>query len=173
MINNVPSYKRSRKYIDLPFWDRVDPQIEPIPESGCHIFTGGKVGKGYGIAHDHGKHRLIHRASWERANGPIPDGMLVLHRCDVPACVNPNHLFLGTALDNNRDREKKGRGNQRSGADHPRPNAKLNFEMVAEIKKILREDKSYGIGRRLAKKFGIGETIIYAINAGRIWKHVP
>ena len=167
----VPAHKRSYAYRHRPFWDRVDEQIEPIPFSGCWLWTGGTVGKGYGIAHDTGKHRLIHRAMWERANGPIPEGLFVLHKCDVPACVNPAHLFLGTMLDNNRDREAKGRGHPRTGARHPRPTAKLNASQVAEIKKRLKTPY-HGINNQLAKEYGISYSVISGIRSGTDWKHI-
>ena len=167
----VPSYKRSMAYRRRPFWDRVDEQIERIPFSGCWFWTGGTVGSGYGIAHDQGKHRLIHRAMWERTNGAIPAGMFVLHRCDVPCCVNPAHLFIGSILDNNRDRESKGRGGQLTGASHKRPTAKLNAAQVEEIKKRL-ENPYHGIGNALAKEYGISQAVISGIRHGTGWAHV-
>ena len=170
-VDTVLKVKRSMAYRRRPFWDRVDEQIDRASPSDCWLWTGGKVGKGYGIAHDQGKHRLIHRAMWERANGAIPDGMFVLHRCDVPSCVNPAHLFLGSILDNNRDREAKGRGRQLTGAQHPRPTSKLNDAQVAEIKKRL-ENPYQGIGSALAKEYGISEAVISGIRHGRDWKHV-
>ena len=164
--------RKSMAWRNLPFWERVDAQIEPITESGCHIFVGGTVGKGYGIAHDNGKHRLIHRAAWERKNEPIPEGMFVLHKCDVPACCNTDHLFLGTILDNNRDRERKGRGGQLSGWAHKRPTAKLDAAKVAEIRSVLESDRSRGVGNRLAKKYGVSQGVISGIRHRDSWKHV-
>lgn len=86
------------------FWARVDKSGE------CWVWTGAALPAGYGRWK--GAHRLVyaHRFSWELANGPIPDGMLVCHRCDNPPCVRPDHLFLGTPTDNIRDMNAKGRG---------------------------------------------------------------
>ena len=64
---------------------------------------------GYGDFRQDGKHKLAHRAAWELVNGPIPDGIHVLHRCDNRLCVNPAHMFLGSNKDNMRDKVRKGR----------------------------------------------------------------
>lgn len=88
------------------FWRKVDKSGE------CWIWTGARAPPPW----DYGKFRLdgravdAHRVSWEFSYGPIPDGLWVLHRCDVPGCVRPEHLFLGTAQDNSRDMMRKGRG---------------------------------------------------------------
>ena len=75
----------------------------------CWLWLAGKNKDGYGKVKIHGRSLQAHRVSWEIHHGPIPAGLNVLHRCDNPACVNPAHLFVGTALDNNRDRDAKGR----------------------------------------------------------------
>jgi hypothetical protein len=82
----------------------------PEPMSGCWLWTGAIASHGYGHTRFDGETWYAHRLSWHAHRGPITPGMWVLHRCDVPACVNPAHLFLGTATDNAQDRENKGRG---------------------------------------------------------------
>lgn len=69
--------------------------------------VGGKMG--YGQQWIEGKLQRAHRVAWGKVNGSIPAGLFVLHKCDVPACINPDHLFLGTKADNNVDRAAKGR----------------------------------------------------------------
>jgi len=76
---------------------------------GCWLWTGATMWKGYGAIGYFGKVLRAHRVAWELCVGPIPRGRQVLHHCDNPACVRPNHLFLGTARDNSRDMSAKGR----------------------------------------------------------------
>lgn len=85
-----------------------------VDKNDCHIFTGSTDENGYGrITFQYKKH-IAHRFSYEIQNGEIPKGMLVCHKCDNPPCVNPGHLFLGTELDNNMDKIKKGRDHNKS-----------------------------------------------------------
>ena len=96
------------------FWAKVDKYgpVHPVLGTACWLWLGA-TSVGYGTFTIHTQPtRLVgstHRFSWEIANGLIPNGLFVLHRCDVRHCVNPNHLFLGTAGDNARDMARKGR----------------------------------------------------------------
>ena len=86
------------------FWSRVDRS-----PGGCWEWTGRRARGGYGEIWWHGRDQRSHRVAWELLEGPIPEGLFVCHHCDNPPCVRTSHLFLGTALDNNRDRQAKGR----------------------------------------------------------------
>jgi hypothetical protein len=98
------------------FWEQVDKRPT---ENGCWIWNGTLNPNGYGqifVGPLQGKAKTAHRVSWEIAHGPIPPGRgyhgtCVLHRCDNPACVNPDHLFLGSHFDNMADMKLKGRAN--------------------------------------------------------------
>lgn len=91
--------------------------VIPEPNSGCWLFSGSIAGAGYGRFSCAEASNYAHRAAWLAFKGPIPAGLMVLHRCDTPCCVNPDHLFLGTSQDNLRDMIGKGRaGFQRNPA---------------------------------------------------------
>lgn len=88
------------------FWRQVDTSGD-----GCWEWQGYRLPRGYG----HFASSSAHRRSWELTNGPIPEGRWVLHHCDNPPCVRPDHLYAGTASDNAQDRERRGRGNHPTG----------------------------------------------------------
>lgn len=89
-----------------------------LDESECWEWQGSRNWQGYGWAQPSGKNRGAHRVAWLLTHGSIPDGLWVLHHCDNPPCVNPSHLFLGTATDNERDKVRKGRHHRQRGC-HP------------------------------------------------------
>jgi Autographiviridae endonuclease len=97
-----------------PLNERLLAGIEYDTNGGCWLWFRASV-HGYGQVRENHTRTLLqaHRASWEVHNGQVPDGLCVLHRCDVPACVNPDHLFLGTQADNMADMKRKGRSTRR------------------------------------------------------------
>ena len=140
-----------------PLSERLREKLVVNPETGCHEFTGFRDAKGYGRigkGKDEEGITLAHRAAWEEANGPIPDGMNVLHRCDNPPCCNEEHLFLGSIADNNEDMRSKGRasGNKKRGLDHHA--CKTTEEMEARIR------AATGSQRQLAAQFGVSRSVI-------------
>lgn len=142
---------------------------------GCWIWQGYiKPGKkpthNYGWVTFRGKQMNAHRAAFMLFKGDIPDGQCVCHRCDVPECVNPDHLFLGTQRDNVHDmitkgRKAKARGYSKSTGLPSR--AKLNPEKVAQIRVLLLEGKTH---RAIAAQFGVVPSAISNISSGRVWK---
>ena len=97
------------------FWPKVEKSEDP---NGCWLWTGAKIRGGYGFFHDGTRNGVAHRWPYQQKYGPIPDGLVACHKCDVPACVNPDHIFIGTYTDNNRDMAAKGR-NAMPGPGHP------------------------------------------------------
>ena len=131
--------------------------------TGCWVWTGcARNPKGYACIIVGGKRDLAHRASYREHVGPIPDGLCVLHKCDNHKCINPDHLFLGTRGDNNRDRTRKGRS-ARGVTQHL---SKLTTEAVNSIRCSVEPLKV------LAARFGVTMTSISYARRGKTWKHV-
>lgn len=135
------------------------------PETGCWEWTAGRISGGYGEFWVGTANHLAHRVSWYIYRGDIPENILVCHHCDNPACVNPDHLFLGTDADNSRDMTEKGR----SMVGEKHPGAKLTKKKVLKIRSL------YATGdytqRELAKMFDIAQSVISGIIHKRGWVH--
>ena len=155
--------RKSPRVFTFDYWAYV---AKTDDASSCWIWTGGRNTAGYGALRNR-QHRgkLAHRLSWEMAYGPIPDGLIVCHRCDNPACVRPDHLFLGTLVDNVVDMVNKGR--QSRGA--AKRNAKLSDDHVRQIKALLMQQVPR---KTLAERFGVCRSTISHIATGRQWSHV-
>lgn len=144
--------------------DRLERSSMLVPWSGCRLWLGYQSIGGYGQLFFNGRVEAAHRVAWQQTNGPIPDGLCVLHKCDVRCCINVKHLFLGTYADNARDRDAKGRAACVVGEKNPA--AKLSSEQVAAIL----------IDRRsrveIANDYGVTIHCIKRIRAHRTWKHL-
>jgi hypothetical protein len=153
------------------FWERAIPE----PNSGCLLWTGAltRGDRGYGVLKVGGRKGPViraHRLAWELERGPIPDGLLLCHRCDTPECINPAHLFLGTDADNHRDMDRKGRSRGGSSKGEAHPGAKLTDADVA----MIRELNSAGMGpSSLARQFGISQATAWNIVNRNTWRHIP
>lgn len=144
------------------FDERFESKCEPIPVTGCVIWLGHVGHSGHGQVFFNGKLERTHRVAWIKANGDIPEGVSVLHKCDVASCVNPNHLFLGTQKDNMSDMRLKNRGAIGSMLSQ----TKLNTE---KVKKILSDNRGVTF---IARDYGVTPATIDAIRTGKTWKHV-
>lgn len=144
------------------FWRFVE------KSEGCWLWTGSKSKRGYG----HFKVSTAlsptrsHQFSWKLHFGEIPEGLWVLHTCDIPACVNPDHLFLGTALDNVRDMISKGRQNWVGGG--PSSRSKLTSDQVKAIRRL--HATGDFLHRDLAEMFGIDRSNITRVINGRHYR---
>lgn len=94
--------------IPLDVLERFEAKYVPEPNTGCWLWFGAELNYGYGQFRNDG-HALAHRWSYSHFIGPIPEGLIVRHRCDTPCCVNPDHLELGTYVDNMADKVRRGR----------------------------------------------------------------
>lgn len=176
-----------------PLLERFNEKYEIVPFSGCWLWTGSTMGKmGYGaITEGQGSQVSVgaHRVSWKLHKGEIPIGLYVLHRCDVPACVNPNHLFLGTAKDNAQDAVAKNRVSRKSwfiGPPCPKPlrkrmryakkigrpvqaggknwNAKLTQEKVDDIRSKRMTKAAF------ARLYGVSFKAVKNVWDGKSWR---
>lgn len=157
------SMKRGPK--PLPIDERFWAKVQKGEDGGCWLWTGAK-NQGYGVLQRREIGRVVsaHILSWERHNGPIPNGMCVLHRCDVRACVNPGHLFLGTRADNAADMTSKGRSLRGSR----QPNSKLSENDVARIHCLRTEGLTH---KAIASRVGVGRPCVSRILSGHSWTH--
>lgn len=156
-----PCYNEARSNGTLKNFPILGPEDvfeSRIDKSGiCWEWTGTKHQYGYGIFLMPGERPVrAHRYSWEHFRGPIPDGMIVMHLCDNPICVNPFHLRLGTKADNNRDTGQKRRHHY--GTDHW--NGRLTD---ADVERIRKSEKR---NSELAKEFGVSPSHISRIRSG-------
>ena len=158
--------------IEQRYWSHVDRTGNP---AGCHEWTGSRVG-GYGQfwdgtynANGQGRKVSATRWAWEHFIGPIPpETPFVLHHCDNPPCQNQKHHWLGTAQDNNTDRDRKGRNGGHKTAGEANGVAKLTAGHVAEIRRRYAYD---GIAQiRLADDYGVSQTLVSAIVRRIVWR---
>ena len=149
--------------INKPLTSRLVEYVSPEPNSGCHLWTGALNFYGYATSYWKGLRIGMHRVAFELANGPIPKGLSVCHSCDVRCCVNPAHLFLGTARDNHHDaiRKKRNSFGQRHGC------SKLSDDDIAAIR------ASTVSSNVICRDFGVSGVTIRTIRRRDTWRHLP
>ncbi len=147
-------------------WDRFHDKTIPEPNSGCWLWLGGVHEFGYGVIglgrRGEGT-RKAHRVAWELYHGSIPSGQCVCHRCDVPSCVNPEHLFLGSLSDNMKDCASKGRNFVPDNRGERASWAKLTIEQARDIKSRRMSSHAF------ARHYAVSRSAISQIWSGRNW----
>lgn len=140
-----------------------------VAESGCWEWIGSRNAGGYGTVMWHGKCQLAHRVSYVvLGGGKIPEGFGVLHRCDNRKCINPAHLFVGTAADNAADRDAKGR--RRAPVGELNPNLRFTASDIARIRQLLAEGHTQVA---VAAFYETSQGYISAVKRGRLWSSLP
>ena len=146
------------------FWSKVDIK----GPDDCWLWLGSKLKQGYGRFRIKDHLVLAHRVAFELSCIKIPARMCVLHKCDTPSCVNPNHLFLGTQADNVHDCIQKGRFTRAVGEKYKR--SSLTEEDILKIRS-LREEITISC-RELAELYSVSKTAIEKIVTRQSWKHI-
>lgn len=147
-------------YLDR-FWSKVDIR----GEDECWEWKAYSPNGRYGGFKINSQRKLAHIISYELENGPVPDGLFVLHTCDNTKCVNPKHLYTGTREQNMKDMYDRGRDRHVFGEKHGR--AKLTEEQVIDVL-----NSPYISSQKLADSLGVSYYTIWEIRTGRSWKHL-
>jgi hypothetical protein len=147
--------------------------LDKVDTSGkCWLWTACKNQNGYGQIRVRPKIYLAHRASWLIYRGDIPDGMNVLHKCDTPACVNPEHLFIGTMADNSKDMVEKRRHHSHGHSNympkgkkhhHYERGFKITREQAIKIRLDSRKQSE------IAREYGVDQSLISKIKHNFVW----
>ena len=147
---------------------RFEQLCMPEPNTGCWLWLGALSAERYGCMSINGRSTKANRVAWLLYRSEIPNDLCVLHRCDVPLCVNPDHLFLGTQIDNISDRDRKLRHRALQGELHG--NAKLSETDVLEIRRLAKERSVPQ--KQIAARFGIHVGTVESIVGRRAWRHI-
>ena len=164
LIADVLADPEWRENVERRFWAKV----EKSP-SGCWPWMGAVARQGYGnfkVSSYNGVRAS--RLAYALHHGHSPGELWVLHKCDNPSCVNPDHLFLGTVQDNNYDKLTKGRARTGNQSGEANPSAKLTRHDVILIKQQIADGVNNTV---LGRQFGVTHSAISAIRRGKVWSH--
>ena len=153
----------ANQFTALPMPERFWSKTQKL--GGCLIWVGSVNMNGYGCFLLDGKPQTASRVAYELSHGPIPVGLFVLHTCDNPKCVAPDHLYAGTHGQNMRDKVNRSRARGANGSRNCK--AKLTDSQVEEIRASSEPSKV------LATRHGVDRTIIQRIRSRRLWRHLP
>lgn len=159
-----PNEMKQQQHHGLSLMDRL--MVWCSKSAGCWEWTGFRDSKGYGRINIGDTPALAHRVSWEVFRSPIPDGMYVLHRCDNPSCMRPEHLFLGDQQMNMDDKMSKKRHRYGVSRGIAHGCSKLTEDQVREIR------ASVGPSRITAEQYGISGRQVRDIRTLKVWKHL-
>jgi len=141
--------------------------------NGCWLWKGATDKDGYGLVKRDGRMLRAHRVMYELERGPIPGGKLVMHSCDTPGCVRPDHLLLGTPKENTQDMIAKGRRHLTTGSTAQRGTLNGRAKLTErEVKSIRRRYTAGELQIHLAAEFGITQGAVHKIVAGLTWGHL-
>lgn len=158
----LPPEKDRRSIFAASFWGKVE------KSEGCWLWRGPIDRYGYGKVSVLGRTRKAHRVAWALAGWTADaDGALILHRCDVRACVNPEHLYPGTSRDNNHDTISRSSSRVGGAPGERNPCARLTWSDVREIRRLASDGTSRA---SLAERFGVSCGTVHNIVSGRKWK---
>jgi hypothetical protein len=152
---------RVYKYLDAA--SRLEERSTPIPECGCFLWTGHLNNMGYGRLSVNGRMEYAHRVAYALRGNVIPNGVNVLHHCDTPSCVNPEHMFLGSHADNVADKVAKNRHLYGSRIG----NSRLTEEIVREIR-----SSPLGVNAA-ARHYGVSPMTVSLLRRRKTWRHAP
>lgn len=157
------SWSQRKRPVSERFWEKVD---RGNPDE-CWEWIGARNSQGYGVLQVNRKPYAAHRFSYELESGHSAGTLCVLHRCDNPPCVNPDHLFLGTFSDNTRDMFEKHRAPSRAGELHGMHKLTEN-----EVRSIRRQRATGSRVVELSEEYGVTVGTIYRIVSRKLWAHV-
>lgn len=155
------------------FWQNV----APPGRDGCRLWLGTINAAGYGVFAWEGRMQRAHRIAWSLSNGPIPEGLSILHSCDNPPCCEGRHLRPGTQAENMQEMARRGRARNGNRLGEETANAKLTPAAIMDIRARCARGKGRGgRGRErqadVAVEYGVAQSTVSAIISGKTWTHL-